>query len=1197
MDISTGSWFDYLREEVLTEGLRDIGLPEDIVDFIEDGMPNAPEKSKTYVGNRWKERTLTYGSQRIAAHSWENFIERNFKDQVQVQAPSDENDQEARANVGKSPIIARTMTPYYVGGVDGKPVVRKMYDEETVKQNERIVLITLNVRNAFGKPAGTWRKVFMKAVKALSKAGVASEKVEVVKNELARINMYKFRDWWNQYDLLFAWLDDEATNYEMIAGEDNIDEAYNIAKEDLEGSESPDQVLHQFEDGFYWYDLETHSCAVEAERMGHCGGDDRGTLMSLRKAMSEEEEAELSVSDRRRLGTSDSSVTMSWNASERILYQIKGYANDAPDDKYWDKIDWFIKNQKVEQVAETGEHSNDVEGFERMTEFLSEENPAVEFSMSGPDTDGIRQALNNIIGDYRGDFTSVEATVEDPEGYGYGEGDYARVYASYNFDITINLGWPGIVRQGDLLYPAIEADSDVADDNYDGIPEDSYTTLAGRFEEEVGIDNIAEDMPGDDYESSYEVRMAQGAVADDEDPMVDIPQTAHLFVSIRSDQTLAIANPDQVDDEFGYETRELLKFEDEEKYTEMREELRAELVNAEYAFKTPYDRTRLGLQDKTFRHWSVYSSGAMLEISWSSIGGRATKNVINNAGQIPQVIQMYGQDYDRHIGELYSRIFGSPMTNKNPPRLENVDLNRNMARNLEKLYSAKQENPDQQQMGFGPEYAAKAARIILAKDSHFIIQGTNSAVGQNSRYPTQPIDWLYKIRMNSRTSEGEIQATQDILDFFNENPEMMNQAAQKTIEEAVSGILALAEARKDDISTGRQPYAQIRRIESMMGAQVEANHLAMKGMMIATWINQNFEQMDEIEKYVSYYKYLRPIVNQQIARIGPIQTDGDDAGKPDYFDQEVRTQLVKMGATSSQVDSRKQDPIRGRMGAPRPAGAPAGESSYFDAYSDDVRESVEEQIDRIDRMLLEQSHMLDELVDVRRYVMEIDLLLDTSSQSTIEDYKDTIRACEGVTTLGTISTRVGIEGTSAIFRLKFALQGQGSRKMYLQNVLVPYLRNVNGVKIGKAGYSAPQEVGSLKEYSGGFGGNVYNMASLRGKQEPMVTPRASLGDVRDEWVNGGVRAYDTVMTTNSMGYHVMMPTEELWPYCAREYRAPKDAFDGKYQHFIKNGATEPVYVTIDRRGNISLKNEDIVWFAHKSGLEEIPVVYNFAMQA
>jgi hypothetical protein len=42
--------------------------------------------------------------------------------------------------------------------------------------------------------------------------------------------------------------------------------------------------------------------------------------------------------------------------------------------------------------------------------------------------------------------------------------------------------------------------------------------------------------------------------------------------------------------------------------------------------------------------------------------------------------------------------------------------------------------------------------------------------------------------MNYQTSEAEIQVTQDILDFFNENPEMMNQAAQKTIQDALSGI-------------------------------------------------------------------------------------------------------------------------------------------------------------------------------------------------------------------------------------------------------------------------------------------------------------------------------------------------------------------------------------------------------------------------
>ena len=61
MDISTGNWFEYLREEVLTEGLRDIGLPEKIVDFIENAMANAPEKSKMYAGNQWKANELSRG--------------------------------------------------------------------------------------------------------------------------------------------------------------------------------------------------------------------------------------------------------------------------------------------------------------------------------------------------------------------------------------------------------------------------------------------------------------------------------------------------------------------------------------------------------------------------------------------------------------------------------------------------------------------------------------------------------------------------------------------------------------------------------------------------------------------------------------------------------------------------------------------------------------------------------------------------------------------------------------------------------------------------------------------------------------------------------------------------------------------------------------------------------------------------------
>ena len=54
MDISTGNWFNYLNENILQEGLRDIGLPEFVIDYLEDAMPDTSEKARMYIANNWK---------------------------------------------------------------------------------------------------------------------------------------------------------------------------------------------------------------------------------------------------------------------------------------------------------------------------------------------------------------------------------------------------------------------------------------------------------------------------------------------------------------------------------------------------------------------------------------------------------------------------------------------------------------------------------------------------------------------------------------------------------------------------------------------------------------------------------------------------------------------------------------------------------------------------------------------------------------------------------------------------------------------------------------------------------------------------------------------------------------------------------------------------------------------------------------
>ena len=129
-------------------------------------------------------------------------------------------------------------------------------------------------------------------------------------------------------------------------------------------------------------------------------------------------------------------------------------------------------------------------------------------------------------------------------------------------------------------------------------------------------------------------------------------------------------------------------------------------------------------------------------------------------------------------------------------------------------------------------------------------------------------------------------------------------------------------------------------------------------------------------------------------------------------------------------------------------------------------------------------------------------------------------------------------------------------------------------------------------------------ASRYGYGREMPTPRGTLDSVAMDWAEGGVKQYDAAMNTSDMRYHVMMPVSELKNYVQERYfRAPKDAFDGMYHNFIKNGATAPVYVAIGKNlnneGQPSIKitgGEDLIWFAIKSGLAELPVFLSYQSQ-
>ena len=132
---------------------------------------------------------------------------------------------------------------------------------------------------------------------------------------------------------------------------------------------------------------------------------------------------------------------------------------------------------------------------------------------------------------------------------------------------------------------------------------------------------------------------------------------------------------------------------------------------------------------------------------------------------------------------------------------------------------------------------------------------------------------------------------------------------------------------------------------------------------------------------------------------------------------------------------------------------------------------------------------------------------------------------------------------------------------------------------------------------GGLGGMVGAQMGRRYPTPSRATPTPTIDELISDWAEGGVQMYDHPTDTTNMAYHVMMPVKELWPYVATYYRGDQLSFDGNYQDFIANGASGPVFLAIGKNGRASVTgNEDILWFAKKSGLEEVPVFISYQRQ-
>jgi hypothetical protein len=320
------------------------------------------------------------------------------------------------------------------------------------------------------------------------------------------------------------------------------------------------------------------------------------------------------------------------------------------------------------------------------------------------------------------------------------------------------------------------------------------------------------------------------------------------------------------------------------------------------------------------------------------------------------------------------------------------------------------------------------------------------------------------------------------------------------------------------------------------------------------------------------------------------EEDGGNYGKPIGFDQKVRVRTRAMGGHAPEHGLQRE----------------GIERLTRSIRSARMKESPEERFARLDELLNEA----DPTYDLRIYKITVGCNVSDDIGGSEAETAAEIRGICGVTTVRPVADmkkRITTQNEYIPFEVKFELVGAQSRVNYRDQILMPALRRIKGVKIidwtSIHRTNVQGTIRTVRESAGGasnFGGLGGMLGAQMGRRYPTpsrVTPTPTIDELIADWVEGGVQMYDHPSDTTNMAYHVMMPVAELWHYCSTYYRGDQLSFDGNYQDFIANGATSPVFLAIGSNGRASVTgNEDIIWFAKKSGLEEIPVFISYQRQ-
>ena len=331
----TNKW----KEFALQEGIEDIGLPPEVANYLRrQNQTFGPVSNKhlTWIGTLIKEvRSRSF----FDAGIYETIVEEIVPMEVFPRTPEGEEAWSKSLEFFKNWYINHS-------GTRGAP---KIGDVKALKKTARKLLKKLNAPDKAIKQLGSYLDYRM---------------------------MRGTQDMQYIYSPIIKLLAEDPAYYDELREEiiasrkppaSHLRVASDIAREVLTTPvKAEDQVIHTFDNGYFWYDLLTHACDFEGKKMGHCGRGEQGQLYSLRSGE----------------GRRNIKPMITLEFADGVVYQIKAKANKAPKEDMWPYIDWFIENMGVERVDEKGLHSSDGIGFAEMLEYLKQKHPDVKFEDS-----------------------------------------------------------------------------------------------------------------------------------------------------------------------------------------------------------------------------------------------------------------------------------------------------------------------------------------------------------------------------------------------------------------------------------------------------------------------------------------------------------------------------------------------------------------------------------------------------------------------------------------------------------------------------------------------------------------------------------------------------------------------------------------------------------------------------------------------